>query len=126
MSQTYPKSARLRYRRQFEQLARYGYRLKGRWMIIELRFTSRSKSHCLPRLGVTVTKKFGKAHDRNRFKRIVREAFRNCLEQLPKGLDMNIRPNYIHKVNPLSLKKQDIEKELLELIAEFSLRDSKR
>ncbi|KAF3362103.1 Ribonuclease P protein component [Chlamydiales bacterium STE3] len=124
MSQTYPKSARLRYRRQFEQLARYGHRLKGQWIIVEVRLTNRSKSYCVPRLGITVTKKFGKAHDRNRFKRIVREAFRCCINLLPKGLDLNVRPNYLHKTHPLPLKKQDIEKELLELITVYSSRVS--
>ena len=42
------------------------------------------------KMGITVTKKFGKAHERNRFKRIVREAFR--VFPMPQGIWMNIRP----------------------------------
>jgi len=44
------------------------------------------------RLGITVTKRFGDAHHRNRLKRIVREAFRLSYPDLRKGIDINVRP----------------------------------
>ena len=44
------------------------------------------------RLGITATKRYGKAHERNRFKRLVRESFRSVKEQLPWGLQINVRP----------------------------------
>lgn len=44
----------------------------------------RKSSLDYPRLGLIVSKKTGKhAHDRNRFKRIVRESFRLAQHQLP-------------------------------------------
>ncbi len=46
----------------------------------------------LPRLGITVPRKYGKAHDRNRFKRVLRAAFFHLTPQLPHGLDVHIRP----------------------------------
>ena len=44
------------------------------------------------RLGITVTRKFGKAVHRNHFKRIVREAFRHCQHLLPNVVSINVRP----------------------------------
>lgn len=89
MSYRFPKSVRLRKRRQFQRLAnQLGQRFVGEWIIIESFPNKREAT----RLGITVTKRYGKAHDRNRFKRIVREAFRRCYGSLPQGLDLIVRP----------------------------------
>jgi len=42
----------------------------------------------LTRIGVTVSKKVGKAVERNRVKRLVREAFRRRKALFPAGLDL--------------------------------------
>jgi ribonuclease P protein component len=44
------------------------------------------------RLGLSVSKKVGNAMVRNRWKRLIREAFRLSHEQLPPGLDLVVRP----------------------------------
>jgi ribonuclease P protein component len=45
-----------------------------------------------PRVGLTVGKVLGKAHDRNRIKRRLREALRRHVDLLPAGFDLILHP----------------------------------
>jgi ribonuclease P protein component len=45
-----------------------------------------------PRVGLTAGKVMGKAHERNRLKRRMREALRRHVEMLPSGCDLIIHP----------------------------------
>ena len=65
------------------------------------------------RLGITASRHYGIAVKRNRFKRIVREAFRLAVRQLPQGIDINVKPR------PLAQGAQtaDIMAELISLLA---------
>jgi ribonuclease P protein component len=47
---------------------------------------------CHPRLGLSVSRKVGRAAVRNRWKRMIREAFRLSRPHLPKGIDLVVIP----------------------------------
>ena len=48
-----------------------------------------------PRIGLTVGKVLGKAHERNRIKRRMREALRRHLDLLPSGIDLILHPRRV-------------------------------
>jgi len=57
------------------------------------------------RLGFAVGKKWGKAHHRNRIKRLCREAFRLSKPKLPTGIDLLLIPRRAHGLSlPLLLR----------------------
>jgi len=73
LSFTLPKEARLAKRAEFLRVYEQGARFEGRFMTVFVLPTKRP----VHRVGVTATKKaIGKAHDRNRAKRLLRESFR--------------------------------------------------
>ncbi len=84
-----PKSARVLKRGHFQKIMRSGARIHGLVLAIHYRHRMSGEG---PRLGITVSKRYGKAHERNRFKRVIREAFRLCRDQLPSFYDLNILP----------------------------------
>ena len=68
-----PKEARLAKRAEFLRVYEQGFRIEGRFMTVFILPNDLG----LQRVGITATKKaIGKAHDRNRAKRLLRETFR--------------------------------------------------
>jgi ribonuclease P protein component len=104
---TFSRFQRLLKRRDFQAVYQKGKRFVGGrilfFYLIEVPF--------LPRLGITITKKWGKAHDRSRFKRVTREAFRKIYPTLPKGLMINAHPREGYQ----ELTPEEIEIELTNL-----------
>lgn len=78
-------------------------------MIIDVR---QNNTSCT-KLGITVSRRYGIAVQRNRFKRLVREAFRLCRDKLLVGLDLNIKP----RSAALHAKLSDIQAELLKYLS---------
>ena len=70
---SFPKEARLAKRAEFLRVYASGKRIEGRYMTVFILPNGGE----LQRVGITATKKaIGKAHDRNRAKRLLRESFR--------------------------------------------------
>ena len=80
----FPKRIRLRKRRQYLAVQRGGHRVTTPHFVVY----GRPNGGKPPRIGITVSKKVGKAVTRNRVKRLVREAFRLNRACLPAGLDL--------------------------------------
>jgi ribonuclease P protein component len=65
-----------------------------------------------PRVGLTVGKVLGKAHERNRIKRRMRDVLRRHVNQLPAGCDLVLHP---HR-SVLTLEFSKLEAEILRIL----------
>lgn len=82
--ETFPKSHRLRNRKDYSRV-KSGKRIVGRYLILNF-CLSKSK-----KIGISASAKFGSSPERNRFKRLVREAFRKNHPHYPL-IEMNVIP----------------------------------
>lgn len=83
-----PKQKRLRSTREFERVYRQRQRAGDDVLLV---FAARNDLD-FTRFGVSVSKKQGNAVERNRLKRLLREAFRLVQHELPGGLDLILIP----------------------------------
>ena len=93
-SEALPKATRLAKRREFLRVYETGRKLFSRYTV--LFFAANGLTHS--RLGITATKKLGKANVRNRLKRWTREIYRRQREPLrldasPLDFVVNMKPN---------------------------------
>lgn len=103
---SFPKERRLRSRREFQRVSKEGQRRVGRFLCVDVRPGEKLK------LGISASGRYGASHERNRFKRLVREAFRTSYVLLPPRLELNVIPRQGAK-NALC---SDIRAELLRLL----------
>lgn len=73
-------------------------------------FAIPTKSDSQPKIGITIPKKTGNAVIRNRWKRLLREAFRTQQHRFPSGFDYVVRPKKGTTAN-----SADIHRSLLKL-----------
>ena len=104
---TFPKTIRLRSRWDFQRVNKVKKRLVGRFFCVDYRLASKL------RLGLSVSGRYGSAPERNRFKRLVREAFRTNYTSLPP-LELNIIPRQCAK----GASCEDVTVELIRLLHE--------
>lgn len=107
ISQVFSKKDRLLKRREFKRLSGGGRRLVGSRICIDW-----AKSSKGTRLGITATTHYGNAPERNRFKRLVREAFRLSHSEFPPHIDLNVLPRKLAK----SATLHEIKAELCRLL----------
>ena len=82
----FTKADRIRTSKEYKMLSKYGDRHYSDFFVV----IYRQRQRPLTRLGITVSKKVGKAVTRNRIKRIIRDYFRLNRHFLPGRLDINI------------------------------------
>jgi ribonuclease P protein component len=80
-----PKRGRLSRSAEFERVYRQGRSHANRFLVL---YTFPRASEGEPRLGLSVSRKVGGAVDRNRVKRLLREAFGARTAQLAPGHDL--------------------------------------
>jgi ribonuclease P protein component len=97
---SFPKNKRLISNSQFKDVLARGRRLSNGVLTLYMAENDFDYS----RLGVSVGKSRGNAVIRNRFKRLMREAFRQNQEQIPSGFD------YLLMISPRWPKKTNVEK----------------
>ncbi len=65
-----------------------------------------------PRIGLTAGKVLGKAHERNRIKRRMREALRRHIDLLPAGCDLIFHPRRV----VLTMEFRKLEEEIVRIL----------
>ena len=115
---SFPKSIRLRTRREYISVQRSHYRFVTNHFIVY----ARPNRSVTTKLGITVSRKVGRANVRNRIKRWVREAFRLNLERLPVGLLLVFVARHGRSLEAYS----EVEAEMCAAVVELNRKIEKR
>lgn len=110
------KAERLREREEYLTTRRAGSRVASRHFVVYGRTNGRPHA----RLGVTASRKVGKATVRNWWKRRIRETFRRNKREFPAGFDFVV----IVKGSADRAPTDELEQELLELFDDVASKHS--
>lgn len=115
MSFTFKKTDRIRKRPEFLGISKSGLKIQDAYFII---YYSRGPFN-RTRLGITVTRKVGRASKRNRIKRLVREFFRLNRHNFSGEWDLNV----VAKKKAAGISTQKVNDSLSALFYEISKND---
>ncbi len=119
MSERFGPEKRLKKRRDFERVFLEGKIVKSEWFVA--RYAKNDVN--FSRIGIVVSRKFGKAHVRNRFKRYVRETFRRS--HLGGNIDVLIMPTKELKKEFENLNYREFFEALQRFLKEISFKSEK-
>lgn len=110
MDQRFRRNERLHLKGDFRRVFQEGRRVSTGGLTLWVVRRPPEEVENKPRLGLAIPKAYGRAVDRNRIKRLLREVFRLNKSKLPSGVDMVFaarpslaRPRY-SSIEPLILK----------------------
>ena len=89
----FSRAQRLLRKREYCKVCSLGYKYVGDKIAIFYLLGHSSHS----KLGITIPKKWGRAHERNRFKRVVREAYRQEYLNFSLSVELNVYPRKSYK-----------------------------
>jgi len=113
--QRFPRSSRLTARRQYVAVYEKGRRVSSPHFTLFGLPTEASAS----RLGITVTRRYGGAAERNRAKRILREIFRRNRERLRPPLDLVVNVRSGLAAEPFDRLEREFVRQFVRLARRF-------
>lgn len=85
---SFPRWEKLRLKRDFDRVFREGKSVQSNFFTV----IYVKNNFDFNRIAIVVKRKLGKAHDRNKIKRWIREAYRTMKPELSKGFDIVVIP----------------------------------